>query len=298
MRRSLLVFCLGLFALGFAFGLAPAFGQQQAAKINWQDGPVIGKLGDIAQIKIPTGYRFTDKAGAQRLLELTQNPSDGNELGAVVPIVDDEKDIWFAVFEFDDTGYVRDNEKDSLDSKAILDSISKDTEDSNKVRAEKGWPAFHVVGWSHTPYYDPQTHNLTWAILGKSDEQGKPNTEAVNYSVRILGRRGVMRADLVLSPDQVSLVFPEFQALLQGFSFIPGQTYADWRSGDKIAKYGLTALIVGGAATAALKSGLLLKFWKLIAAAFVAVGAFLKRLYNYIKRLLSGKASEESPQQE
>ena len=113
----------------------------------------------------------------------------------------------------------------------------------------------------------------------------------------MLGRRGIIKADLVLEPNQVSEVFPEFQELLAGFWFTPGQTYTDWRKGDKVAEYGLTALIVGGAAAAALKTGLLLKFWKLIVLGFMSLGAFVKRIYAYIKRLLTGKAAEDAPQQ-
>ncbi len=271
--------------------------QDKPSPIDWQDGPTIGKLGDIAQISVPQGYRFTGKAGAQKLLELTQNPADGNELGALIPKVNQDADIWFSIFEFQDTGYVRDDEKDNLDSAAMLDSIKKATEASNKIREQRGWPPFHVVGWSHTPYYDVTTHNLIWALIGASDQYGK-SEQSVNYSIRLLGRRGIVKADLVLTPGQVSVVFPEFQSLLGEFSFMPGQRYAEWRSGDKVAKYGLTALIVGGAATAAVKYGLLIKFWKLIVAAFIALGAFLKRAYNYIKRLLSGKGAESVPQQE
>ena len=271
--------------------------QQKPSPIDWLDGPTIGKLGDIAQISVPKGYRFTGKAGAQKLLELTQNPSDGNELGALIPIVAKDADIWFSIFEFQDTGYVSDDEKDKLNSAAMLDSIKKATDESNKIRAQRGWPAFHVIGWAHTPYYDASTHNLVWALIGASDENGK-SQQSVNYSIRLLGRRGIVKADLVLSPDQVTQVFPEFQGLLGEFSFLPGQRYSEWRSGDKVAKYGLTALVVGGAATAAIKSGLLLKFWKLIVAALVALGAFLKRVYNYFKRLLTGKAAEGVPQHE
>ena len=266
--------------------------------IDWQDGPTLGKLGDIAQVSIPRGYRFTGKAGTQKLLELTQNPASGNELGAVVPVVDRNDDIWFVVFDFDDAGYVRDTEKDSLNPDAIIGGIRKGTEESNKIREQKGWPAFHVIGWSHQPYYDLRTHNLTWAILGMTQEPGKSEDRFVNYSVRLLGRQGIMKADLVLTPTQVTAVVPQFDTLLDGFSFVPGQTYTDWLSGDKVAKYGLTALIVGGAAAAAVKSGLLLKFWKLILAAFAALAAFLKRIYNYIKRFLAGKASDETPQHE
>ena len=277
---------------------SPCRAQNKENSIDWVDGPTIGKLGDIAQISIPRGYRFTGKTGTQKLLELTQNPSDGNELGALIPVVDNNNNIWFVVFEFDDSGYVRDTEKDSLDPNAILGSIQKGTEDSNKLREQKGWSALHVIGWSQKPFYDLRTHNLTWAVLGMTQEPGKSEERSVNYSVRLLGRQGIMKADLVLAPTQVTQVVPQFDTLLEGFSFVPGQTYGDWRSGDKVAKYGLTALIVGGAAAAAVKTGLLLKFWKVLLAAFVALGAFLKRLYAYVKRILTGKAADETPQHE
>ena len=56
--------------------------------------------------------------------------------------------------------------------------------------------------------------------------------------------------------------------------------------GDKIAEYGLTALVVGGAGAAAAKAGLLkglwkflLAGWKLVIAAIVGLGALLKRIF-------------------
>src|SRR5258707_14785363 len=98
------------------------FAQDKPNPIDWQDGPTVGKLGDIAQVSVPEGYRFTGKLGAQKLLELTQNPSDGNELGALVPMIDKDADFWFSIFEFQDTGYVRDNEKDNLDANSMLEA--------------------------------------------------------------------------------------------------------------------------------------------------------------------------------
>ena|SRR3989449_9949576 len=64
---------LGLLALPFS---APAQEQDTApkVKIDWQDGPTIGKLGDLAEIKIPEGYRFAGADGTRKFLELTQNP--------------------------------------------------------------------------------------------------------------------------------------------------------------------------------------------------------------------------------
>jgi len=45
--------------------------------------------------------------------------------------------------------------------------------------------------------------------------------------------------------------------MIGGFSYSSGYKYAEWRSGDKVAAYGLTALVAGGAGVALVKSGLL-----------------------------------------
>ena len=61
--------------------------------------------------------------------------------------------------------------------------------------------------------------------------------------------------------------------------------------GDKVAEYGLTALVVGGAAAVATKVGLfkylwklLLVGWKLVVAALAGLGAALKRLFTRGKK--------------
>jgi len=273
--------------------LHPLTAQQNkpASSIHWEDGPTVGKLGDIAQITIPEGYQFTGKEGAAKVMELTENPASGRELGVVVPIREKGQRGWFVIFEFDATGYVKDEEKDKLDADAILKSLHDGTEESNKERKAKGWKGFHVVGWSKSPFYDSNSHNLTWSIRGQQDGEAGEN---INYSVRILGRKGTMSVDLVLVPELVPTVVPEFENLLTGFSFLPGQKYSEFRAGDKIAEYGLTALIAGGAAAVALKSGLLAKLWKLIVVAFVALAAVIKRIFAYLKRLIKGEAAQQN----
>jgi len=49
--------------------------------------------------------------------------------------------------------------------------------------------------------------------------------------------------------------------------------------GDKVAQYGLAALVVGGAAAVAVKSGIFKWLWKVILVVGVAVAAFLKSLF-------------------
>jgi uncharacterized membrane-anchored protein len=238
--------------------------------IQWQKGPMVARLGNNAEIAVPKDFLFADGDGTRKFMELNQNPTDGHEVGLITPKSD--KENWFVEFEFEEVGYVKDDDRSSLDADALLKSIQDGTEEANEERKTKGWTPFHITGWYTRPFYDPVTNNLTWAVNGAEDKGVNP---AVNYSVRILGRHGTMKVDLVLDPKDMSAVEPQFKSLMNGFRFKQGNRYADFTNGDKLAGYGLTALIAGGAGAVAAKTGLLAKFWKLIVAMFVAIWKFL-----------------------
>jgi uncharacterized membrane-anchored protein len=239
--------------------------------VNWQEGPSIGNLGEIADVHIPAGYVFADANDTRKIMEVMQNPVSGNELGFVSPAGED----WFILYEFDDVGYVRDDEKSSLDADAMLASIKKGTEEGNKERRRRGWPTMTILGWEQTPRYNEVTHNLEWAIRGESE--GNP---VINYNTRLLGRGGVMRVTLVTDPSTLSPTLPKFKSVLAGFSFSQGHKYAEFRQGDKMAKYGLSALVVGGAAAVAVKTGAAKWLWKLIVVAVLGIGGLFKKLFS------------------
>ena len=277
-RRRLGLAGLAALTLALSTPAAPALGQEggDEAAFEWIDGPATGRLGSHAEIEIPAGYRFLDGRGAKAFLAMLENPPTDREVGLVLPAdPGEDDDFWFVVFEYDALGYVKDDEKDDLDADGILDSIRDGTERANEERARRGWGSVHVVGWERPPFYNEGTHNLEWAIRGRSDDG-----DSINYSTRLLGRRGVMSADLVLGPDQLAAVTPAYQELLGGFRFRSGETYAEFTKGDKIATYGLTALVAGGAGAVAAKTGLLARFWKLIVAGVLGVGAFFRRMFS------------------
>jgi uncharacterized membrane-anchored protein len=113
----------------------------------------------------------------------------------------------------------------------------------------------------------------------------------MNRIVKLLGRRGVMTATLVASPEELPIAIAQVDRLLEGYRYRPGNTYAEYVPGkDKLAKYGLTALVVGGAGAALVKSGLLARFWKPIAAALAALGVAVKRFF------FSGRSAEHDPE--
>jgi uncharacterized membrane-anchored protein len=296
----LAMLCLRLATAGMAKADDPKEDPKEAnrPKIAWVDGPATAQLGDIAEIKIPAGYRFTGKDGTRTFLEMTGNPPSGEELGTIVPQSksEDDQEFWFVIFEFQDTGYVKDDDRDKLDPDGLLKTIRDNTENANQERLRRGWLPYHIRGWYKPPFYDTQTRNLTWAMQGYSTNQGKEEA-SVNYSVRILGRRGTMSVDLVLDPALVDSVVPKFDKLLTGFSYLHGSAYSDFRAGDKVAEYGLATLVAGGATAIAAKTGLLAKLWKLIVVGFAALAGMLKRWWNSLKKILSGKAAEQTNEQ-
>ncbi|MBC7979777.1 MAG: DUF2167 domain-containing protein [Armatimonadetes bacterium] len=230
-----------------------------------------GTLGNIAQIVVPNGYRFTATDGTVKLMEAYGNLTNGSELGYISPL-----DMgWFAVFEFDDVGYVKDDEKDKLDADKILQQLKEGQEEANKELSRRGMPTLIVLGWQTPPFYNPQTNNLEWAIRLRSGDGGS----MVNYKTKLLGRRGVMDVVLVCDEAEMPAIIPEYQKLLAGYTFKKEESYAAFSKGDKIAEYGLTGLIVGGGLLVAAKSGLLAKLWKPILVGLVAVGALFKRIF-------------------
>jgi uncharacterized membrane-anchored protein len=256
--------------------------------IEWTDGEKQVDIGNIAEFTIPNGCRFADGKGARDFLLMTQNIPSGREQGVLLCRGSAAgEQPWFVIFSFDPSGYVRDDEGKKLDAAKILATLREGTARANKVRKEQGWDELTVDGWVRAPYYDPSTHNLTWSVRGHSGS----NDASVNHSVRLLGRRGVLHADLVSAPEQLEAIIGTFDGVITSTSFVPGQKYSEWRKGDKVAAYGLTALVVGGAGVAAVKLGLfgkigvffaklLAKLGKLVYVAIVGVIAGIRSLFS------------------
>lgn len=231
-----------------------------------------GSVGTKATIQIPEGYLYTGKEGTVKLMEYYGNLISGLELGYVAP----ENLSWFAVFEFEESGYVKDDDKDKLDADEIMEQMKSNQKAANERLSAQGLPTLELLGWHTPPFYNPDTNNLEWAIRLR----GAGGAETINYKTKLLGRRGVMDVVLVCDESQLATVVPEYQKLLTGYSYTSEESYAAFVKGDKVAEYGLAGLIVGGGLLAAAKSGLLVKLWKPIALGFLAVVAFIKRLFG------------------
>lgn len=226
----------------------------------------VGKIGRRAEIDIPEGHVFFPAKGAQELMKRWGNLVSGSEDGLFM----NKEHGWSVLFEFEDVGYVKDDEKDDLNADKMLKEIQDSEPAVNDARKEAGLPAQHTLGFAMPPKYNETTNNLEWAIRFKTE--GTPG-EYVNYHTKLLGRKGVMTATLMVEPEQMEAVLPDYQKALTGYRFVKGDTYAEYRQGDKLATYGLTGLVVGGGVFAASKMGLFGKLFAVLAKGGKAVFA-------------------------
>ena len=256
-------------AMSFSAGAQDAKAVLQS--LSWVEGPQTVSVGSNGTFSIPAGYVFLSSADTRRWLEeVTQNPSSGNEFFFAPSSLS-----WWAIFQYEATGHVKDDEK--IDADALMAGMRENQEEGNKERQKRGFPMLLNLAWKYPPFYDPATKRLEWAISFVSSDTGK---EEVNYETRILGRQGVTSATLVVAPEKLPVAVPEFKAAVAGYSFVAGQRYTEFKQGDKVAEYGLAALVAGGAAAALAKTGFLAKYWKILIGAGAALIAGIGSLFR------------------
>ena len=107
----------------------------------------------------------------------------------------------------------------------------------------------------------------------------------LNYDVRVLGREGVLSMNAVASMSQLAQIRSDMRPLIEIAEFNGGHRYAEFNSKtDRMAEYGLGALIAGGVAAKLGLFGklaaLLVAFKKFIILGLVAVGGFFAKLFK------------------
>lgn len=245
-------------------------------KLKWQEGPASGAIGTKATIQIPRGYVFLGERDTARFLELMGNPPPANNY-----LIAPKELNWFAVFRFDETGFIKDDER--IDPDSLLKQLKQSDESDNEERRRLGMSALYTEGWQVLPHYDVATKQLEWGIRVR-DESGVKN---VNYTSRLLSRTGVMSAILVANTETLDNDTREFKTALKNFSFVSGEKYSEFKPGDHVAEFGLAALILGGAAAVATKKGFwavlvgfLVAFKKLLVGLGIAAIAALGRIFR------------------
>jgi uncharacterized membrane-anchored protein len=258
--------------------------------LKYQQGKI--KLrGDLASLNVPTNFNFLGRDDAEAILvKLWRNPPSPDTLGLLMPADKTPLDpgCWVVTFSYADDGFVKDDDADRINYDSLLKQMQKEVREADKERTQKGYPSFELVGWAAPPHYDAATHKLYWAKDLKFDGE---NADTLNYNIRILGRRGVLVLNAVAGMDQLGEIEQQTPQILDMVNFNGGNRYADFDPKvDKVATYGIAALVAGGVAA---KFGLFKLLWvfilgakKFIIIAAIAVAAWFRKLFNKPKNTM------------
>jgi uncharacterized membrane-anchored protein len=258
--------------------LTPA---QQAARGAWQAaaaamirGPSMVPIRDQANLALPEGFSFVPREPASNLMRLMGNTTGDEFVGLIFP--QGESKNWLVSVDYESSGYVKDDEARDWDAKKLLQDLKDGTEAANEERSKRGIPAIMVTRWVEVPAYDSSTHRLVWSAEVKQKD-GSDQDPGINYNTYVLGREGYISLNLITSQSSVEEDKPAARELLAAVNFNEGKRYTDFNSStDKVAAYGLAALIAGVAAKKlgllALAGAFILKFAKVIGLAVAAAG--------------------------
>jgi uncharacterized membrane-anchored protein len=241
-----------------------------AAKAVTVTGPSDIKLRDQAVLKLPTGMAFVPQPAAGRLMELMGNRSDPDMLGLVQSTGESQ---WLVVARYETSGYIKDDDARDWNVDELFSSLKAGTEEGNKRRKEMGIPPLEIVGWVQKPSYDAAAHRLVWSMAARTP--GQPDAEqSINYNTYALGREGYVTLNLITSRDAIETDKPSAHALLGALQFNEGKRYEDFNAGtDKVAEYGVAALVAGVAAKKLGLFAVIIAFVLKFAKVFVLVGA-------------------------
>ncbi|MGG2397394.1 DUF2167 domain-containing protein [Pseudomonas sp. SH1-B] len=264
--------------------------EEFVASLEFKSGRVV--LGDdLATLNLPDSLVFLDGENAQRLLVdgWGNPPDDVPPLGMILPagISPLADESWGVTVEYEDSGYVSDEDAADIDYSDMLEDMQSDMREANAWREENGYESVQLVGWAAEPRYDAEGKKLHWA---KELKFGDSEVNTLNYNIRVLGRKGVLVLNFVANMDQLAEIEANVPAVLAATEFNPGQRYAEFNPDlDTVAAYGLGALVAGKVAAKtgllALLLVLLKKFWIV---PVVVVGWLFKRM---------GGKKAESPEQ-
>lgn len=308
MKKLIAVVSVMLFA---AFGSLPAFAQAASSSeasrkaelvAAWQAASSAGSAGpgnitliDQAILKIPAGHFFVPQAEGARVLRALGNVVNDTSLVGLV-VGTGPNDGWIVVIRYIKEGYIKDDDAKNWNADELLTNLKDGAEESNKDRVVRGFPEVQVIGWVQPPSYDAATHRLVWSLLAKDKGEPDDAPKSINYNTYALGRDGYFSLNLLSSSERIAGDKAVAHQLLGDLAYNAGKRYEEFSaSTDRIAEYGLMALVGGVAAKKlglfAIVAAFVLKFAKVILVGLAVVGAGVVNFFRRKQRSDSADGS-------
>jgi uncharacterized membrane-anchored protein len=261
--------------------------EQFLATLKQQHGTITLPSG-IATLKLNEEFYYLDPKDTERLLtDGWGNPPGHETLGMIIPKAVNPLTAsgWGVIVSYKDDGHISDEDAAKIDYADLLKQMQEEDEEDNKERQKQGYAGLHLLGWAEQPHYDESSHKMYWARELKADDA---EDSTLNYSIRVLGRKGVLELNAVASMADLPMIKQELPKVIAFTNFTEGNLYTDYNPGtDKLASYGLAALVGGGLAA---KAGLFAKIGIFLLAAKKFLIVVLVVIAGFVRKLFSRKS--------
>jgi uncharacterized membrane-anchored protein len=271
----------------------PMSAEEFEAALHWQQG-VVPLPNHLATLNVPASFRYLEPQQSSAILQAWGNPPEAAQgvLGMLFPADQGPttEGAWAVVITYQKDGHVSDDDADKTDYTKLLAGMKKGAADSNEARKSAGFEPVELMGWAEPPRYDRTSHKMYWA---RELHFGDAKENTLNYDVRILGREGVLVLNAIASMGHLPQVRDGMRDVIGFVDFDAGQRYTDYVEGkDKLAGYGVAALVGGAATAVAAKAGL----FKVLIGALIAAKKFviigLLGLGAALRKLFGGKKAD------
>ena len=190
------------------------------------------------------------------------------------------------VEKFIGDGYIKGDDWSQVDPEEFLEQLKSASVENNKERMKNGYNTVQDIRWHIKPEFNKDLGYVYYSLIVVFDD----GNETYNSTAMVLGREGYTDLTFVFKESIAHLMPNEIDKVVQSFDYNSGVQYSDFKAGDKIAAYGVGALVAGSLGIKGLaKTG-----------GLAVIAAFAKKLwfiillpFIFLFRLVSGNKKKE-----
>ena len=155
--------------------------------------------------------------------------------------IDNEKSYTINIEKFTNDGYIKGDDWDNVDAESFIKELKSGSDKANKERVKNGYATVEDITWHIKPSYNKELGYVFYSLLVKFND----GSETYNSTAMVLGRKGYTDITFLFKESIADVMPTEIDKVVKNFKYNQGSQYTDFKSGDKIAAYGVGALVAG-----------------------------------------------------
>lgn len=243
-------------------------------EFDWKSSdsePIVNIFSSKASINLNDFY-YVDILGHYSQVQQLLYWSNGIEYPKTTHYLDvylnDESSYTINIEEFVDDGFIKGDDWSNVDANDFLQEMIKGSKENNKERIKNGYKTVTDLSWHIKPQFNEDLGYVFYSLVVQFDD----GSETYNSTAMVLGRKGYTDITFLFKENIADLMPGEIDKVVKNFKYNSGVQYSDFKSGDKVAAYGVGALVAGSLGIKGLaKTG-----------ALAVIAAFAKKLWFII----------------